>query len=59
MYSEIVPTDTSVRINPHSCGTLIADLESMRFSYWQAQPFEEARVKGGLFYVTPLDSYNT
>ena len=45
-YSEIVPTDNSVRIHPHSCGTLIADLESMRFSCWQAQPFEEARVKG-------------
>jgi hypothetical protein len=35
MYSEIVPTDNSVRINPHFCGTLIADLESMRFSYRQ------------------------
>jgi len=46
MYSEIVPTDNPVRINPHSCGTLIADLESMCFSCWQAQPFEEARVKG-------------
>ena len=30
-----VPTENSVRINPHPCGTLIADLESMRFSCWK------------------------
>ena len=36
-----VPTENSVRINPHSCGTLIADLVDalMHFPCWQAQAF--------------------
>jgi hypothetical protein len=41
-----VPTENSVRINPHSCGTLIADLvdalsllaSTSEYKYWQSMP---------------------
>ena len=31
LETEVVPTENSVRINPHSCGTLIADLVRCTF----------------------------
>jgi hypothetical protein len=42
----VVPTENSVRINPHSCGTLIADLvdalsllaSTSESKHWQSMP---------------------
>ena len=51
-----MPTENSVRINPHSCGRLIAELVDalMHFPCWQAQAFRHFRSRKANVDATDL-----